>query len=258
MTSTKHGDFTTLAENYSSFRPTYSNLVRDALAGLQHKPTSEIDFVDIGAGTGIWTRKFAELSINSAIAVEPNDAMREFGIKDSTHTNIQWKAGSGEVTGLESNSADILTMASSFHWVDFEKGLAEFSRVIRPGGLFGALWNPRKIEENPLLVEIEEKLYSMAPNMRRVSSGRSEFTDTLLARLAKHELVEDVIYVEGQHIAQQSPEHYLGVWWSVNDIRVQLGEALFAEFMSWVERRISNEKVIETTYLTRAWIAKMA
>ena len=183
--------------------------------------------------------------------------MREFGVRDSQHTNIEWKAGSGETTGLADNSADILTMASSFHWVDFEKGLTEFARVLRPGGIFCALWNPRKIEENPLLVEIENTLYRMIPDMRRVSSGRSNFTDTLTKQLAAHHLVDDVIYIEGQHIAKQTPEHYLGVWWSVNDIRVQMGETLFAEFMSWVEQRISQEPFIETTYLTRAWVAKM-
>lgn len=257
MTSPKHGDFTTLAENYSSFRPTYSNFVRDALAGLLTPSMSQIDFVDVGAGTGIWTRKFAELSLNSVTAIEPNTAMREFGIKDSESMSINWKDGSGENTGLADNSADILSMASSFHWVDFDKGLQEFSRVLRPNGLFCALWNPRKIEDNPLLVEIEEKLYSMVPTMRRVSSGRSDFTDTLTKRLTESALVEDVIYLEGQHIAKQTPEHYLGVWWSVNDIRVQMGEENFKEFMSWVETRIQTESLIETTYLTRAWVAKM-
>jgi hypothetical protein len=46
-------------------------------------------------------------------------------------------------------------MASSFHWADFELATKEFSRVLRKGGRFCALWNPRLIEVNPMLVEIE-------------------------------------------------------------------------------------------------------
>jgi len=197
-----------------------------------------------------------DTGIKPAIAVEPNDDMRSFGIQDSSHLPIQWVNGNGENTTLEDNSADILTMASSFHWVDFDKGTAEFCRVLRPGGLFCALWNPRLIEANPLLVEIENKLYEIAPHIKRVSSGRADFTDTLMDKLYRSELFSDVVYVEGRHIKHQTPEEYLGVWWSVNDIRAQAGEECFKQFMDYVEAKVSRLKSIETTYQTRAWVAR--
>ncbi|MFD6951333.1 methyltransferase domain-containing protein [Nocardiopsis sp. NPDC060348] len=52
----------------------------------------------------------------------------------------------GEDTGLPSHSCDIVTMASSFHWVDFDAGLKEFHRILRPGGWFVALGVTRLIE----------------------------------------------------------------------------------------------------------------
>jgi SAM-dependent methyltransferase len=149
-------------------------------------------------------------------------------------------------------------MASSFHWVDFNKGTQEFARVLREGGRFGALWNPRFIEANPLLVEIENKLYELAPNIKRVSSGRSGITETLAEQLENSPLFDDVIYLEGRHVSKQTPEHYLGVWWSVNDIRVQAGEENFQTFMAFVEKRVAGLDFIETTYLTRAWSARKA
>jgi hypothetical protein len=52
-----------------------------------------------------------------------------------------------------------------------------------------------------------------------------------------------------------SPERYLGAWRSVNDLRVQLGSDKFDTFLAFVEQRIAGLKVIEATYLTRAWSA---
>ena len=253
----KLGDFTGLAENYSKYRPSYSPMVLNALLGLINKEKKEIDFVDVGAGTGIWTRMVASKSLQTVTAIEPNEDMRHFGINDSKKLLINWIDGDGENTTLESNSVDIVTMASSFHWVDFEKGTDEFCRILRPNGIFCALWNPRKIEENPLLVEIENKLSEIAPHIKRVSSGRAESTEELFAKLKSCGKFEDVLYIEGEHKVSQSIEEYLGVWNSVNDIRAQAGEVSFERFMNWVEQRITGLKSIDTTYQTRAWVARV-
>lgn len=250
-----HGDFTGLAENYSKYRPTYSSTVRDALIGMLHKPAELIEAVDVGAGTGIWTRLVAE-RVAKVIAIEPNDDMRRLGIVDCADHRIEYRTGSGEATGLPDDSADLLSMASSFHWVDFDRGVAEFHRVLRPGGRFVALWNPRLIEANPLLVEIEAEINRLAPEIKRVSSGNSGITETLTERLSACPLFDDVVYLEGRHTAEQTPEQYLGVWRSVNDVRHQLGPDRWNAFLGFIERRISGVRHITTTYRTRAWSAR--
>jgi len=182
--------------------------------------------------------------------------MRLKGIADSQKTSINWLSGSAEATGLHDKSADWLTMASSFHWANFTAATYEFHRVLRPGGLFTALWNSRLIEVNPLLVEIELHLDTLQPNIKRVSSGRSGITQTLTEQLWDSPYFDDVIYLEGRHVIEMSPDRYLGVWRSVNDLRVQLGPDKFDAFMDFVEQRIAGLKVIEATYLTRAWSAR--
>lgn len=112
----------------------------------------------MGARTGIWSRILAEAGFRSVTAADPNDTMRATGERDSTHHSITWRAGSGEDTGLSAGSADLVTMASSFHWVDFHQGTREFGRVLRPGGWFVALWNPRYIQASPLLTDFEDEL----------------------------------------------------------------------------------------------------
>ena len=174
-TTIKAGDFTGLAEDYAKNRPDYAPSVLTALLSLTGKATADIDFADVGAGTGIWTRMVWQTGVKSVQAVEPNDDMRRAGSSGVNEAPglapLQWHAGSAEHTTLGDHSVDMLSMASSFHWADFDKATAEFHRVLRPGGRFVALWNPRLIETNPVLVDIENYLNTLRPDIKRVSSG---------------------------------------------------------------------------------------
>lgn len=251
----KHGDFTLLAEKYAQYRPGYSPVVLDAFIGLAKAPRKEIICADVGAGTGIWTRQLASKGLK-LYAVEPNDAMRAAGKEQNGELDIAWIAGSAEATGLPDASVDMVCMASSFHWPDFDKAIAEFDRILKSGGIFMALWNTRRYEVNPLLVEIETYLHNLVPEMKRVSSGRSEFCATLTDSLANCGKFEDVLYLEGIHTEQQTPERYAGLWESVNDVRVQAGEERFAKFMDYIREKTAGLDFIDAQYLTRAWLGR--
>lgn len=257
-TAMKHGDFTGLAGDYARFRPGYAPQVGTAVLSYVGRELAGIDAVDIGAGTGIWTRSLAARGLRSVLAVEPNDDMRAQGIEGSRDTNIVWRKGSAEATGLPDHSADLVSMASSLHWADFDQACDEFHRILRPGGVFAALWNPRLIEVNPLLVEIEAQIALLKPGIERVSSGRSGLTERLTDMLSAKPQFSEVLYLEGRHSVHQTPAQYLGVWRSVNDLQVQLGPELFERFLNFIENRIAGVKSIETTYLTRAWAVRRA
>jgi ubiquinone/menaquinone biosynthesis C-methylase UbiE len=254
----KHGDFTGLAGDYAKFRPGYAPQVATAILSYVGRDAASIDAADIGAGTGIWTRMLADGGLHSVVAVEPNDDMRGQGIEASRGTSIVWRKGSAEATGLPDASADLVSMASSFHWADFEKACDEFYRILRPGGVFVALWNPRFVEGNPLLVEIEAQITKLKPDIQRVSSGRSGITERLTDMLSAKPQFAGVLYLEGRQVVYQTPEHYIGAWRSVNDLQVQLGPELFGEFLDFTEKRIAGLKAIEATYVTRAWAARRA
>ena len=254
----KHGDFTGLAGDYAKFRPGYAPQVATAILGLLGRDPALVEAADVGAGTGIWTRILAARNLRSVVAIEPNDDMRSQGIETSRGTGITWRKGSAEATGLANGSVDLVTMASSFHWADFDRACEEFHRLLRPGGIFAALWNPRFIEANPLLVEIEAQITKLKPDIRRVSSGRSGLTERLTELLRAKTLFTDVLYLEGRHSMRQTPAQYLGAWRSVNDLQVQLGPELFGRFLTFVAERTAGLTDIETTYLTRAWAARSA
>jgi SAM-dependent methyltransferase len=260
MTETliKHGNFDALAGDYAQYRPGYAPSIVPAVLSLVGRPAREVDAVDMGAGTGIWTRLLAAQGLRSVTAVEPSDEMRRHGLLSAPQDKIVWRRGTAEDTGLPSHAYDFVSMASSFHWTDFDRACAEFQRILRPGGRFVALWNPRMIELNPLLVEIEQEITRLNPEVKRVSSGRSGLTDRLTDMLWAKPGFEDVVYLEARHVARQTAEQYLGAWRSVNDLRVQLGPDLFTRFLDFVERKTAGLGEIETTYLTRAWAARRA
>lgn len=247
----KHGDFSSLAKNYANYRPAYSPMVLDVILGMLPE---KIKGADVGAGTGIWTKMLADKNVIMD-AVEPNDEMRAEGAKFAPQ--VTWHKGSAEVTGLQDNMYDFVSMASSFHWADYDIAMKEFQRILKPGAYFIALWNPRKIENNPLLIDIENKLYSYKPDMQRKSSGNSTFCNGLFDKLKQTAMVEDVVYLEGEHIEKQSLETYIGLWRSVNDIQVQLGADNFEDFIQYIRTKVKSDEIIEAHYKTRAWIAKI-
>lgn len=248
----KHGDFTGLAKDYAAYRPGYSPFITDLLASLIGGGAPA---ADVGAGTGIWSRQLARAGFKLT-AVEPNDEMRKFGEAANAETAIAWRKGSAEQTGLADASCRLLSMASSFHWTDFDAAIAEFDRVLTKDGYFLALWNPRAVERSPLLAEIEAELRRIVPTLKRVSSGRSEFCDKLHDRLLACGRFRDVVYLDGFHIERQSRERYLGLWRSVNDIRVQAGPERFDRFLRYVEGATADLAQIDATYQTRAWLAR--
>jgi ubiquinone/menaquinone biosynthesis C-methylase UbiE len=251
----QRADYTDLAPDYAKNRPDYSATVLRAL--IKHTGAERRGFrvADVGAGTGIWTKMIAEQHL-SCIAVEPNEAMREQGQCYTEGTAIQWRAGSAEETGLETSSVDWVTMASSFHWAKLPEALKEFSRILKPGGFLTVLWNPRHIEGNPLHERIEDTIYAMVPNLKRVSSGSSKHARKYDEELVSTGDFNGVAFFEASHHITMSKERYLGAWRSVYDIRNQAGPELFERVLTTIGEIIAPLDTMVVPYKTRAWTAQ--
>lgn len=250
----KFGDFTDLADAYSESRPKYSGQVRDLLLREANIQDSSVIF-DVGAGTGIWTRMLREKTQCKILAVEPNKRMYEVGVLDSAGCQIEWHQSSAEEFEYPVSGVDLITMASSLHWTEYDIAIANFKKALRPKGLFCALWNTRAIEFNETFQKIEQYLI---PRLKkpRISSGKSEFTDGLQTRLMKIFGVENVMYVQSFHEDKMSVERYIRIWESVNDVQAQLGPKGFEKFIENVKDELRDKKNLVATYETRAWIAR--
>ena len=114
------------AKEYAAFRPSYPPRAIDAvLEGLG--PPRELMVADIGAGTGISARLFAERGA-SVIAVEPNAKMRGAA---EPHERVVWRDGTGERTQLADRSVDVAVACQAFHWFATADALAELRRIAR-------------------------------------------------------------------------------------------------------------------------------
>jgi ubiquinone/menaquinone biosynthesis C-methylase UbiE len=250
----KFGDYTGLANSYEKYRPEYSKTIRELIISFTQKSASSLDIADVGAGTGKWTRMLANLSPRSLVAVEPNDDMRIVGSNHSKNHSIEWIKGSAEKTSLADNSVDLVSMASSFHWADFEKATKEFYRILKPGGVFVALWNPRIIKGNRELEDVESKLIELCPTLKRRSSGSSGMTQTLYDDLAYSSYFLEPVYLESKHSKRFSVDEYIGAWRSVNDVQVQLGKEKFEIFIDYIRNKFHASEGLDAQYLTRAWM----
>lgn len=123
---------------YDQVRPDYpAEAVAWALAPLGPGPHR---VVDIGAGTGIMTRRLVALG-HTPVAVEPDPGMRE-RLAHAT-PGIEVIEGRAESLPLADAAADAVVAAQAYHWFDRDRAHAELARVIRPGGIFAAIWNER-------------------------------------------------------------------------------------------------------------------
>jgi SAM-dependent methyltransferase len=100
--------------------------------------------VDLGSGTGISTAIWAAHA-ERVIGIEPLDEMRRTAEAGSRASNVEFRAGLAQQTGLPDGAADIVTCAQSLHHTEPVSTLAEVGRLLRSGGVFAAYdydWPP--------------------------------------------------------------------------------------------------------------------
>ncbi|MBD2465341.1 methyltransferase domain-containing protein [Oscillatoria sp. FACHB-1407] len=139
--------FSDRADDYAKYRPRYP---QEAIATLFDSVTDPTQCIiaDVGAGTGISSRLLADQGA-TVWAIEPNAAMRESA---APHPRVKFHDATAEATGLSSQSVDLVTCCQSFHWFEPIATLAEFHRILKPGGRVALMWNDRDLSD-PLMVE---------------------------------------------------------------------------------------------------------
>ncbi len=134
------------AEGYDAVRPAYPwPVVRACLEGL-HEQFGErhprVSAADIGAGSGIFTEQLRESAERAGVplevtAVDVSEAM----LRRASERGLSTRLASGEDTGLESQSFQLVTYAQAWHWVDADRAGREAARLVEPKGRLALVWN---------------------------------------------------------------------------------------------------------------------
>ncbi len=127
------------AGSYARGRPDYPAAMIAWMQRLTGIAAGDV-VVDLGAGTGKFTRSLVDLGLR-VTAVEPVDPMRaQLSLALPGVTAV---SGVAERLEIASASADLLTCAQSFHWFASDATVNEIARVLKPGRFLILVWNQR-------------------------------------------------------------------------------------------------------------------
>ena len=126
--------FQASGQRYDAIRPSYPAGVVPFLV-----PTGARTAVDVGAGTGLFTRLLVDHGLE-VTAVDPSASMLQ--VLAQSLPQVHLVEGTGERTGLPDGCAEVVTVAQAWHWIDPQAGAAEAARLLRPdGGVLGIVAN---------------------------------------------------------------------------------------------------------------------
>lgn len=242
-------DYTSLADAYLK-RPDYSEAAIKAMLSIAEVRSGD-KACDVGAGVAHLTLMLAKYEL-SVKAVEPNDAMRNNGIKrTSSYSNVDWSEGTGEQTGQPSNSFDLVTFGSSFNVCDRNQALAETARLLRDKGWFACMWNHRDLNET-IQAKIEAIIKS---NIKAYGYGTRREDQTKIIKASQ--LFGDVVKLEGEVIHSQTIDECVEAWRSHATLQRQAGDK-FNSIISEINEYLTSLNVssIEIPYKTNIWIAQ--
>jgi SAM-dependent methyltransferase len=100
--------------------------------------------VDLGSGTGLSTRYWADKAVR-AIGIEPTPDMRKRAEAATTAPNISYREGLSHQTRLPERCAQAVVCMQALHWMEPGPTFTEAARILVRGGVFAACdydWPP--------------------------------------------------------------------------------------------------------------------
>jgi len=152
------------ADIYAASRPGYPMEVFDWLRDrLTIGAGSKV--VEVGAGTGLFTRLLRDTGA-SVVAIDPVPEM--LAHLAAAMPGVATAVAAADALPLPDGSADAVICATAFHWFATPRVLAEFHRVLRPGGALGLIWNIRDVSMPWVrrLSEITDRYQDDAPRQK--------------------------------------------------------------------------------------------
>ncbi|AZA09339.1 hypothetical protein CPPEL_06105 [Corynebacterium pseudopelargi] len=124
-------------DTYHRVRPRYPEQVFSLLD--QCGIAQNANIIDVGCGTGIFSEQLAQHFPRAHVL--GSDVSKEMLMHFRFHHALPCMQAKAEALGLVDASADLITCAQTWHWLDPVAASSEFARVLRPDGVVVLLWN---------------------------------------------------------------------------------------------------------------------
>ncbi|KAH6648551.1 methyltransferase [Truncatella angustata] len=130
------------ASAYDAHRPSYPPEAVDAfLNSMKATGQSDVRIVEIASGTGKFTEQLASRPEQFLIkAIEPHETMRQ-KLSEKDLPAVEVVDGSATKMPVDDEWGDACIAAQAFHWFATPDALHEIHRVLKPGAVFGMIWN---------------------------------------------------------------------------------------------------------------------
>ncbi|PQJ79060.1 class I SAM-dependent methyltransferase [Polaribacter porphyrae] len=201
------------------------------------QPSKNEKYLDIGCGTGNYTNQIQKKGYDF-IGIDPSELMLKKA--KFKNTEISWKIGSAENTGLSKNFVDgIIASLTIHHWTDLKKGFSELNRVLKPNGRIVIFTSTPKQMNGYWLNHYFPKMLSdsivQMPSFENIKTAM-EASEIQLLETEKYFIKEDLMD-KFLYCGKQNPELYF-------DTQIRNGISSFASLsnIDEVENGLSKLK----------------
>jgi len=245
--------FDAAAEDYDAARPGYPEALFDAIE--ERAPARRpLRILEIGCGTGQATRVWARRG-HEVLAVELGARMCELARRNlAAWPRIEIRNVAFEDAELPAGAFDVLFAASSFHWVDPERGNPRLAEVPAPDGILAVCWS----FQGATLAGVQDLYAEHAPELaeRRDSLSVEERVAVRRADLENCRWLRDVAQFHWRWARRYDAPAYRRLMGTYTD-HLALEPATLRALQDAVARRIDElGGTIERVYDTVLFVAR--
>jgi ubiquinone/menaquinone biosynthesis C-methylase UbiE len=174
----KRNDFSKVVDAYRKYRRDYPDKSYSLI--YEFCPTQEAKVLDVGCGTGIVTNHLANYYKN-VIGTDKEQSMIEFAQKACLE-NITFVTSTTENLPFDDSTFDLITVASAYHWFDYDLAGREIYRVLKPNGKLCVFWKSGRGKSRDYLPNFAfdnlMKFISVVP-----SANKEKISDIIFSRV---------------------------------------------------------------------------
>ena len=158
------------AAAYHAVRPSYPPLIFERIREYAPELPAAPEVVEIGVGTGQATKQMAAAGWH-ILGVEPGPDLANAARRDlAAFENVRVETARFEDIELPLDRYDLVTAATSWHWVDPDVGIPKAAGLLRPGGALALWWNAHVTDTpDPRWAPIRRVYEDVAPHLARLA-----------------------------------------------------------------------------------------